>query len=219
MIPFTVGALGCAALLGLGNGAVFKLVPERFPRDTGTVTGLVGALGGLGGFFPPLLLGMFRDRLGVLWPGFLLLSLTALLLRAANQRVFHPADVSWIAGLSADERQLGRSRARRRLGGGDDAAAGRGHRRRLAHARALRRRARRLYLRDVVCRLRDHLSLCDVDRSAADADVLAPRLAGVLLRGVGWPNVAAAGRARRRRTSPPTVSSSRDRGCAAPRTG
>ena len=29
MIPFTVGALGCAALLGLGNGAVFKLVPER----------------------------------------------------------------------------------------------------------------------------------------------------------------------------------------------
>ncbi len=31
MIPFTVGALGCAALLGLGNGAVFKLVPQYFP--------------------------------------------------------------------------------------------------------------------------------------------------------------------------------------------
>ena len=105
MIPFTVGALGCATLLGLGNGAVFKLVPERFPRDTGTVTGLVGALGGLGGFFPPLLLGVFRDQLGVLWPGFVLLSLTALLLRAANQRVFHPGDVSWLASLSAGERQ------------------------------------------------------------------------------------------------------------------
>ena len=52
-------------LMGLGNGAVFKLVPEHFPNDTGTVTGLVGALGGLGGFFPPLLLGVFRDRLGV----------------------------------------------------------------------------------------------------------------------------------------------------------
>jgi NNP family nitrate/nitrite transporter-like MFS transporter len=49
MVPFTVGALACAMLLGLGNGAVFKLVPEHFPRDTGTVTGLVGALGGLGG--------------------------------------------------------------------------------------------------------------------------------------------------------------------------
>ena len=58
MVPFTVGALGCAALLGLGNGAVFKLVPQYFPAETGTVTGLVGAMGGLGGFFPPLLLGV-----------------------------------------------------------------------------------------------------------------------------------------------------------------
>ncbi|MEO7133158.1 MAG: MFS transporter [Vicinamibacterales bacterium] len=105
IIPFTVGALGCAALLGLGNGAVFKLVPERFPRDTGTVTGLVGALGGLGGFFPPLLLGIFRDQFGVMWPGFVLLSITALLLWFANQRVFHPADVSWRAGLSASARR------------------------------------------------------------------------------------------------------------------
>lgn len=95
MVPFTVGALACAALLGLGNGAVFKLVPERFPTETGTVTGLVGALGGLGGFFPPLLLGLFRDRLGVIWPGFILLSATALALRAANVRVFHPAEIEW----------------------------------------------------------------------------------------------------------------------------
>ncbi len=85
MVPFTVGALSCALLLGLGNGAVFKLVPEHFPKDTGTVTGLVGALGGLGGFFPPLLLGAFRDGLGVIWPGFVLLSATALALRAANR--------------------------------------------------------------------------------------------------------------------------------------
>ena len=52
MLPFTIGALGCAAMMGLGNGAVFKLVPQYFPRETGTVTGLVGAMGGLGGFFP-----------------------------------------------------------------------------------------------------------------------------------------------------------------------
>jgi nitrate/nitrite transporter NarK len=95
MLPFTVGALGCATLMGLGNGAVFKLVPERFPTETGTVTGLVGALGGLGGFFPPLLLGIFRDRFGVLWPGFALLALTAIALRVANQRVFKPADLAW----------------------------------------------------------------------------------------------------------------------------
>jgi MFS family permease len=87
MVPFTVGALGCAALLGLGNGAVFKLVPELFPTSTATVTGLVGALGGLGGFFPPLLLGFFRDRFGVAWPGFGLLALTAAALWVLNARV------------------------------------------------------------------------------------------------------------------------------------
>jgi NNP family nitrate/nitrite transporter-like MFS transporter len=105
MVPFTVGALGCALLLGLGNGAVFKLVPEHFPKDTGTVTGLVGALGGLGGFFPPLLLGVFRDQLGAIWPGFVLLSLTALLLRVANERVFRPSDVEWTRSLPVGARQ------------------------------------------------------------------------------------------------------------------
>ena len=105
MVPFTVGALGCALLLGLGNGAVFKLVPEHFPKDTGTVTGLVGALGGLGGFFPPLVLGLFRDQLGAIWPGFVLLSATALALRAANQRVFRPADVEWTRSLPVAARQ------------------------------------------------------------------------------------------------------------------
>ena len=92
MLPFTVGALGCAALLGFGNGAVFKLVPQYFPARTGTVTGLVGAVGGLGGFFPPLLLGFFRDRTGAAWPGFALLALTALLLWWLNARVFLPRE-------------------------------------------------------------------------------------------------------------------------------
>jgi MFS transporter, NNP family, nitrate/nitrite transporter len=112
MVPFTVGALACALLLGLGNGAVFELVPEHFPKDTGTVTGLVGALGGLGGFFPPLLLGVFRDRLGAIWPGFLLLSLTALVLRSLNERVFRPTDVEWTRSLPIDARHaLERMRA------------------------------------------------------------------------------------------------------------
>jgi NNP family nitrate/nitrite transporter-like MFS transporter len=88
MVPFTVGALGCAALLGMGNGAVFKLVPQYFPRSVATVTGLVGAIGGLGGFFPPLLLGFFRERVGALWPGFGLLALSAAGLWVLNQRVF-----------------------------------------------------------------------------------------------------------------------------------
>jgi NNP family nitrate/nitrite transporter-like MFS transporter len=90
MVPFTVGALGCAALLGVGNGAVFKLVPQFFPTATATVTGLVGAMGGLGGFFPPLVLGFFRDSLGAVWPGFGLLALTAAGLWIVNAKVFLP---------------------------------------------------------------------------------------------------------------------------------
>ena len=90
MVPFTTGALGCAALLGLGNGAVFKLVPQYFPKETATVSGLVGALGGLGGFFPPLLLGVFRERAGVVWPGFGLLALTSIGLWQVNRSLFIP---------------------------------------------------------------------------------------------------------------------------------
>lgn len=93
MVPFTVGALGCASLLGLGNGAVFKLVPQYFPNQTGAVTGLVGAMGGLGGFFPPILLGVFRDSIGVVWPGFLLLAASSASLFLVNRRVFLPNEI------------------------------------------------------------------------------------------------------------------------------
>jgi len=88
MVPFTLAALSTAALLGTGNGAVFKLVPEYFPRETGTVTGLVGAAGGLGGFFPPLVLGAINQRTGSYSLGFAFLSLFALVCLAANYWVF-----------------------------------------------------------------------------------------------------------------------------------
>jgi NNP family nitrate/nitrite transporter-like MFS transporter len=78
MSTFTVGALGMAASIGLGNGAVFKLVPEYFPKSVGGVTGLVGAAGGLGGFFPPLLLGIIKQQTGSFTLGFVLLSVFSL---------------------------------------------------------------------------------------------------------------------------------------------
>jgi len=77
MTTFTVGALGMAAVIGLGNGAVFKLVPEYFPQSVGSVTGLVGAAGGLGGFFPPLVVGTLRGMTGSFSGGFILLSVFA----------------------------------------------------------------------------------------------------------------------------------------------
>ena len=88
IVPFTIGALGCAAALGLGNGAVFKLVPQYFPNDTATVTGLVGAFGGLGGFFPPLELGFVKDATGTYTVGFVLLALFAVVCLAINYFTF-----------------------------------------------------------------------------------------------------------------------------------
>jgi NNP family nitrate/nitrite transporter-like MFS transporter len=85
---FTVGALGCAILFGLGNGGVFKLVPQYFPQQVGTVTGLVGAAGGLGGFFPPLGLGLFQELTHSYAPGFILLSLFGLLCAWVLSRTF-----------------------------------------------------------------------------------------------------------------------------------
>ena len=79
MAMFTIGALGMAAAIGLGNGAVFKLVPEYFPQSVGAVTGLVGAAGGLGGFFPPLVLGAIRQATSSFTWGFILLALFSLL--------------------------------------------------------------------------------------------------------------------------------------------
>jgi NNP family nitrate/nitrite transporter-like MFS transporter len=64
-------ATGC---LGMGNGAVFQLVPQRFADRMGLVTGIVGAAGGLGGFFLPSMLGAVRDLAGTYAPGLLLLS-------------------------------------------------------------------------------------------------------------------------------------------------
>jgi NNP family nitrate/nitrite transporter-like MFS transporter len=51
-------------LLGMGNGAVFQLVPQRFSDRIGIVTGVVGAAGGLGGFFLPAVLGAAKDLTG-----------------------------------------------------------------------------------------------------------------------------------------------------------
>lgn len=74
---FRLTILALGVCFGLGNGAIFKLVPQFFPRQTGAVTGLVGALGGLGGFFPPLVMGALRDRLGTYTPAFAGLAATA----------------------------------------------------------------------------------------------------------------------------------------------
>ena len=93
MVPLTICCLTMAVLLGLGTGAVFKLVPEWFPNRVGSVTGVVGAAGGLGGFFPPLVMGVVKSATGGYALGFALMALVAvislLVLRAITRAPAH----------------------------------------------------------------------------------------------------------------------------------
>jgi NNP family nitrate/nitrite transporter-like MFS transporter len=74
----TVAFLGLAAALGTGTGAVFAVLARLVePARVGAVTGLVGAAGGLGGFFPPLVMGLVYGALGDYTVGFALLAITA----------------------------------------------------------------------------------------------------------------------------------------------
>jgi MFS transporter, NNP family, nitrate/nitrite transporter len=79
LIPVgTIAFLGMAAALGAGTGAVFALVARLVePERVGSVTGVVGAAGGLGGFFPPLVMGLVYGALDDYTVGYLLLALTA----------------------------------------------------------------------------------------------------------------------------------------------
>jgi NNP family nitrate/nitrite transporter-like MFS transporter len=73
IVPVTILCLSLAFFLGMGAGAVFKMVPTFFPETKGAVTGIVGAAGGLGGFFPPLVMGIVKDASGEYVMGFVLL--------------------------------------------------------------------------------------------------------------------------------------------------
>jgi NNP family nitrate/nitrite transporter-like MFS transporter len=65
--------------LGVGNGAVFQLVPQRFSAEIGVMTGLVGMAGGVGGFYLASSLGLARQLTGSYQPGFLIFAGLALL--------------------------------------------------------------------------------------------------------------------------------------------
>lgn len=56
--------VGAMLALGTGNGAVFQLVPQRFHKEIGVMTGLVGMAGGIGGFYLAASLGYFYQKTG-----------------------------------------------------------------------------------------------------------------------------------------------------------
>jgi NNP family nitrate/nitrite transporter-like MFS transporter len=84
--PLWIGALFMflgMGMLGMGNGSVFQLVPQRFPKEIGVITGIVGAAGGVGGFFLPNLLGSIKQFTGTFSYAFLIFAGTAFMCAVA----------------------------------------------------------------------------------------------------------------------------------------
>jgi MFS transporter, NNP family, nitrate/nitrite transporter len=71
---YSFGCLLVAFCAGIGNGAVFKLVPLYFTKQAGIANGIVSAMGGLGGFFPPIVLTLTFNLTGHYAIGFMALS-------------------------------------------------------------------------------------------------------------------------------------------------
>ena len=90
LAPFgTIAYLGLAVALGIGNGAIFAVIGHRCPANmVGTVTGLVGAAGGLGGYFPPLIMGLSYQISGSYAPALGLLAVASLVLFFSLRHLF-----------------------------------------------------------------------------------------------------------------------------------
>jgi NNP family nitrate/nitrite transporter-like MFS transporter len=71
--PISAGTvmLLAVAFMGFGNGVVFRIVSDRFQKQIGTASGVIGAAGGFGGFLLPAWLGLLKDLTGAYQLGFL----------------------------------------------------------------------------------------------------------------------------------------------------
>ena len=63
---FTLLVFVVGIVMGIGKAAVYRHIPDYFPEDVGVVGGMVGVLGGLGGFFCPIIFGYLLSYTG-LW--------------------------------------------------------------------------------------------------------------------------------------------------------
>ena len=76
---FTIGCLTISICAGLGNGLIFKLVPSYFATESGAANGIVSMMGGLGGFFPPLVITYVTGLTGSSHLAFILLAIFGVL--------------------------------------------------------------------------------------------------------------------------------------------
>jgi NNP family nitrate/nitrite transporter-like MFS transporter len=97
IVAFMIGM----GALGMGNGAVFQLVPQRFGREIGIMTGLIGMMGGVGGFYLASSLGYSKQFTGNYQAGFLVFAILALGAFAGLNVVKRRWRASWSGEASA----------------------------------------------------------------------------------------------------------------------
>jgi NNP family nitrate/nitrite transporter-like MFS transporter len=97
---FAVFVILLGSIWGIGKAAVYKLIPDYFPEEVGVVGGMVGVLGGLGGFFCPIIFGYLLEWTGLwtsCWMFMFALSLVCLLWMHLTvqgmMRTKHPIDM------------------------------------------------------------------------------------------------------------------------------
>jgi NNP family nitrate/nitrite transporter-like MFS transporter len=113
VMPGVAGGIAVLLVLyvcfGLGNGATFQLVPQRWQGKTGVMTGIIGAAGGIGGFYLPVIMGIAKESTGSYQAGFLTFGVIAALALGLVV-LLRKQWLSWAAashGASTDDAPLG----------------------------------------------------------------------------------------------------------------
>ncbi|KAB2172664.1 nitrate/nitrite transporter [Staphylococcus epidermidis] len=75
IVLFTIGCLAISICAGIGNGLIFKLAPSYFSKEAGSANGIVSMMGGLGGFFPPLVITFVTSITGSSYLAFFFLAI------------------------------------------------------------------------------------------------------------------------------------------------
>jgi MFS transporter, NNP family, nitrate/nitrite transporter len=77
----------CFAALGAGNGALFQLVPLRWPTTTAVAGSMIGEIGALGGGLVPNAMGLSKQHLGTYAWGFVLFAVLAVVMLLVMRRM------------------------------------------------------------------------------------------------------------------------------------
>ena len=91
LVFFVAGMLA----LGMGNGSVFQLVPQRFRNEIGVMTGIVGMTGGIGGFYLASSLGYSKQFTGSYQFGLLIFAILAMVALSGLTTIKHRWRTTW----------------------------------------------------------------------------------------------------------------------------